>query len=61
MAIDGAGTVFDVRFYNIIVLGISFMLIFTAFQTASMAEVNKLLLQKKKMASKSIIEQWFHF
>ena len=39
MAIDGSGTVFDVRFYNIIVLGISFMLIFTAFQTASMAEV----------------------
>ncbi|RUS80840.1 hypothetical protein EGW08_011395, partial [Elysia chlorotica] len=30
----------DVRLYNIIVLGISFMLIFTAFQTCSMAEVD---------------------
>ncbi|CAG5127832.1 unnamed protein product [Candidula unifasciata] len=29
---------FDLRFYNIIVLGISFMLIFTAFQTCSMVE-----------------------
>ena len=44
MAIDGTETVFDARFYNIVVLGISFMLIFTAFQTASMAEVNILEL-----------------
>jgi len=29
----------DVRLYNVIVLGISFMMIFTAFQTASMSEV----------------------
>ncbi|BFZ02855.1 hypothetical protein BsWGS_05894 [Bradybaena similaris] len=29
---------FDIRFYNIVVLGISFMLIFTAFQTCSMVE-----------------------
>lgn len=31
---------FDIRFYNIVVLGISFMLIFTAFQTCSMVEVS---------------------
>ena len=29
----------DVRLYNIVILGIAFMLLFTAFQTASMAEV----------------------
>ncbi|XP_052262604.1 UNC93-like protein MFSD11 [Dreissena polymorpha] len=33
-----AGEVFDIRLCNVIVLGVSFMLIFTAFQTASMAE-----------------------
>jgi len=34
-----AGDSVDVRLYNIVMLGLSFMLIFTAFQTASMAEV----------------------
>lgn len=34
-----AGESVDVRLYNIVMLGLSFMLIFTAFQTASMAEV----------------------
>lgn len=34
-----ANSTFDVRFYNIIVLGVAFMFIFTAFQTCSMAEV----------------------
>jgi len=29
------------RFYNIIILGLSFMLLFTAFQTGSMVEVSK--------------------
>ncbi|KAL4239617.1 DUF895 domain membrane protein [Mactra antiquata] len=38
-AVKMAGeSLFDIRLYNIIVLGLSFMLIFTAFQTASMAE-----------------------
>ena len=27
------------RFYNVIILGVSFMLMFTAFQTSSMIEV----------------------
>ncbi|KAJ8317966.1 hypothetical protein KUTeg_003057 [Tegillarca granosa] len=30
--------IFDVRLYNIIMLGVAFMLLFTAFQTTSMAE-----------------------
>ena len=33
----------DVRLYNIVILGIAFMLLFTAFQTASMAEQSVLL------------------
>lgn len=35
-----AESLFDVRLYNIIILGVGFMLLFTAFQTASMAEVS---------------------
>ena len=31
---------FDARLYNIVMLGLSFMFIFTAFQTAGMVEVN---------------------
>ncbi|XP_062586951.1 UNC93-like protein MFSD11 [Saccostrea cucullata] len=37
----------DVRLYNIIVLGVAFMLLFTAFQTASMAEQSVLASEKK--------------
>ncbi|XP_064600722.1 UNC93-like protein MFSD11 [Liolophura sinensis] len=38
LAVQGPAKYFDIRFYNIIVLGVAFMLVFTAFQTASMAE-----------------------
>ncbi|ESO89144.1 hypothetical protein LOTGIDRAFT_154229 [Lottia gigantea] len=34
----------DVRFYNIIILGLSFMFIFTAFQTCSMIEASTLIV-----------------
>lgn len=42
-----ADSVFDVRLYNIIILGLGFLLLFTAFQTASMAEQSVLSSEKK--------------
>ena len=34
----------DVRMYNVVMLGFSFMFMFTAFQTTSMIEVRVLLV-----------------
>ena len=37
----------DWKLYNIIILGICFMLIFSAFQTTSMAAVSRLIIKNK--------------
>ena len=41
------GGAFDWRLYNVVILGVCFMLIFSAFQTASMAAVRSACVKWK--------------
>lgn len=41
----------DVRLYNVVMLGLSFMLMFTAFQTSSMIEVRFVASIERQMVN----------